>query len=106
MAEPRGEVQLSNSVQLDLTDSEIYRRGFPHEVFTTLRREAPVWWQHSPDDFSESDDEGFWVLSKYEDIQAANRDSELFSATDGPALSQSGEIMAPMLLTMDGPDRG
>jgi cholest-4-en-3-one 26-monooxygenase len=89
---------------LDLTKVELFRHGFPHEVFTRLRREAPVWWQAVPDDFTENDDRGFWVLTKYDDIQAANRDVALFSALDGPALSHSPEISGTMLVAMDGRD--
>ena len=29
--------------EIDLSDYAHYRDGFPHDVFTTLRREAPVW---------------------------------------------------------------
>ena len=86
---------------LDLTDAERYRGGFPHETFTTLRREAPVWWQTAPDGYL-GQDEGFWVLSKHEDVQAANRDSELFSALDGPSLSHNPEIAGNMMVAMDG----
>lgn len=74
----------SDLAHLDLTDAELYRRGFPHEVFSTLRREAPVFWQSVPDGFPGNGGEGFWVLSKYADVQAANRDAALFSAIDGP----------------------
>jgi len=88
---------------LDLTKGELYRYGFPHETFTALRREAPVHWQAVSDDFTENDDDGFWVLSKYDDIQAANRDTELFSSIDGPQLSHSPEIRGNMLVSMDGP---
>ena len=34
---------------VDLTDIELTRHGFPHELFTRLRREAPVLW-HPLDD--------------------------------------------------------
>ena len=85
---------------LDLTKGELYRYGFPHETFTALRREAPVHWQAVSDDFTENDDEGFWVLSKYGDIQAANRDSELFSAFDGPLVEpQPRDAVATMLVS-------
>jgi cytochrome P450 len=94
--------QGSDLPDFDLTDTELYRQGFPHEIFTSLRREAPVWWQAVPDQFSDGVDGGFWVLSKHEDIQAANRDSELFSAFDGPALSHNPEMQGAMLVAMDG----
>jgi len=54
---------------LDLTDARIFKQGFPHDVFTTLRREAPVYWQVFPSDFRGEHDPGFWVLSRYDDVQ-------------------------------------
>ena len=101
MADPQGGPH--DLADLDLTDAERYRGGFPHETFTTLRREAPVWWQTAPDGYL-GQDEGFWVLSKHEDVQAANRDSELFSALDGPSLSHNPEIAGNMMVAMDGQD--
>jgi cholest-4-en-3-one 26-monooxygenase len=96
-AEPR----LRDLAALDLTDSGLYRSGFPHAVFAHLRRDAPVWWQAAPVGFA-GDDEGFWVLSKYADVQAANRDTELFSALDGPSLAHRPEMRGTMLVSMDG----
>jgi cytochrome P450 len=104
MPDPRADSRACDLADLDLTKVEGYRHGFPHETFTTLRREAPVWWQAVRDDFSENDDDGFWVLSKYDDIQAANRDTELFSAFDGPALGHNPEMRGLMLVSMDGRD--
>ena len=28
---------------IDLSDIELFRHGFPHDVFTALREQAPVW---------------------------------------------------------------
>jgi hypothetical protein len=36
---------------IDLTDAGIFGQGFPHDVFTILRRESPVNWQAFPPDF-------------------------------------------------------
>jgi cytochrome P450 len=104
MAEAGGESHVSDFAELDLTDAALYRNGFPHEIFTTLRRVAPVWWQAVPEALTECADEGFWVLSKYDDVQAANRDSELFSAVDGPSLAHRPEMRGTMLVSMDGRD--
>jgi len=87
---------------LDLTRGELYRDGFPHEAFTALRRDEPVRWQPFPDGFPGQRDEGFWVLSKHADVQAANRDPELFSAFDGPQLAHQPEMRGSMLVSMDG----
>ena len=37
---------------IDLTDYALYRRGFPHQVFTFLRHAAPVW-RHPDGSFAE-----------------------------------------------------
>ena len=89
---------------VDLTASALYAGGFPHDVFSTLRREAPVSWQAYPEGFPGRHDEGFWVLSKHEDIQAVSRNPELFVAFDGPQLSHQPEIAGTMLVSMDGAD--
>jgi cytochrome P450 len=88
----------------DLTDARIFGQGFPHDVFTTLRREAPVYWQAFPPNFPGEHDPGFWVLSRYDDVQAANRDAELFCSYDGPQLSSQPEMRGSMLVSMDGRD--
>lgn len=87
---------------INLMSNELYRQGFPHEVFNTLRREAPVWWQATPETNKYHSGPGFWVLSKYEDVQAANRDTDLFCAIDGPSISDNPEMRGTMLVSMDG----
>ena len=85
---------------LDLTHPELYRQGFPHEIFRQLRDEAPVWRHPQTDGFAETGGESFVVLSRYADIQAANRDPELFLSSQGPGLGFEGNGL--MLTDMDG----
>ena len=91
-------------IEIDLTDADIYQRGFPHEIFTVLRRDAPVRWQPFSEDFPGRHDAGFWVLSRHEDVQTVSREPELFSSYDGPSLSNQPEIRGNMLVSMDGRD--
>ncbi|CAM9902899.1 unnamed protein product [Discosporangium mesarthrocarpum] len=86
--------------ELDLTDSDLYRKGFPHEIFRRLRDEAPVWRHPETSGFSQTGGEGFTVLSRYEDVQAANRDPERFLSCKGPGLGFEGTGL--MLTDMDG----
>jgi hypothetical protein len=51
---------------VDLTDLDNFANGFPHEVFTWLRREKPVFF-HQPTERT-SGDEGFWVLTRHADV--------------------------------------
>ncbi|HTZ09121.1 MAG TPA: cytochrome P450 [Acidimicrobiales bacterium] len=90
--------------EVDLTASALYADGFPHDVFTGLRRDEPVRWQPFPEGFPGRHDPGFWVLSRHEDVQMVSRNPELFSAFDGPQLSHQPEIAGTMLVSMDGAD--
>ncbi|MGH9081176.1 MAG: hypothetical protein ACRDYE_14090, partial [Acidimicrobiales bacterium] len=76
---------------IDLTDLDRFAGGFPDEVFTRLRREAPVWW-HAPTEHT-PDGVGFWVLSSHADIVAAATDAELFSSERAPAAAGGGTIL-------------
>jgi cytochrome P450 len=98
------DIAQDDQLDVDLTNAALYRNGFPHEIFTALRHAAPVKWQAFPEGFPGTHDEGFWVLSKHEDVQAVSRDPELFSAFDGPQLSHQPGIAGTMLVSMDGRD--
>ena len=89
---------------LDLTDGALYRDGFPHKVFTALRRHEPVFWQPVPEQPEGDYDEGFWVLSRHADIQAVSRDPRRFCSFDGPQLRLEPLLAGAMLISMDGED--
>jgi len=62
---------------VDLTDLEVWVEGVPHDWFTLLRNEAPVFWQ------DEVRGRGFWSLTRYDDVVAASKDYETFSSETG-----------------------
>jgi cytochrome P450 len=80
-----------NLEDVDLTDLDLFVRGFPDEVFTRLRHAAPVWWhpptEHTPDGV------GFWVLSTHGDIMAVAADAEAFSSEGAPGAEGGGTII-------------
>jgi cholest-4-en-3-one 26-monooxygenase len=100
-------VQLSD---IDLTDMDRFQDAFPHEWFTFLRREEPVWF-HPPTE-TEGNERGFWVVTKYEDVIAVSRDWQTYSSEKAPE-AEGGGIMLPdigpeagvgtMMLMMDPP---
>jgi cholest-4-en-3-one 26-monooxygenase len=59
---------------IDLTDSKAFVPRVPHEWFSFLRKNAPVWWHE------EADGPGFWAVTGYEDCNTVNRDYGLFSS--------------------------
>ena len=95
---------VNRSLEIDLTDGTLYTNGFPHDVFTELRHSEPVRWQPFPEDFPGDHDDGFWVVSKHNDVQEISRNPDLYSSFDGPQLSHQPEIAGSMLVSMDGAD--
>jgi cholest-4-en-3-one 26-monooxygenase len=96
---------------IDLLDRDIFTRGIPHEWFTWLRQNAPVYRHPEPDG------PGFWVFSKYEDVVHAGRDAATFSSEQSRGgvvgleeLTEEQLAQAPpseggnMMLTMDPPE--
>ncbi|MFI0451706.1 cytochrome P450 [Actinomadura sp. 6N118] len=76
---------------IDLTDLERFADGFPYAVFDLLRREVPVWF-HEPTAHT-PDGEGFWVLSRYDDVVAAASDAGTFSSETGGARDGGGTLI-------------
>jgi cytochrome P450 len=76
---------------IDLTDLALFADGFPDEVFTLLRHEAPVWWHeptaHTPDGV------GFWVVSGHATMQAIGSDAETFSSAGARGATGGGTLI-------------
>jgi cytochrome P450 len=66
---------------IDLTDLDRWRDGFPHDGFTWLRRESPVWWH--PVTPTTPDGVGFWVVSRHADVLAVLLDPQTYSSVGG-----------------------
>lgn len=97
---------------IDLTDLDRFAEGFPHEVFTRLRRDAPVAW-HEPTATTPGA-EGFWVLTRHCDVMAAASEAPAFVSGLCPARPEGGGTLiedlpggfaAGVLLNMTDPPR-
>ena len=62
---------------VDLLDHDRFADHEPWELFDLLQREAPVHFHPEPGG------RGFWVLTKYDDVQAVIRDAKTFSSEVG-----------------------
>ncbi len=80
-----------NLEDVDLTDLDRFAEGFPHDVFTRLRREAPVWW-HEPTSHT-PDGVGFWVVSRHAEMQAMGSDAATFSSERAPDAAGGGTLI-------------
>jgi cholest-4-en-3-one 26-monooxygenase len=97
-------MQLSD---INLLDRDRFTEGVPHEWFTFLRREAPVYFHPEPGG------PGFWVITKYDDVVAVGRDGVTFSSDQkrGGVVQLEGrpedyqfEQGGNLMLTMDAPE--
>ena len=69
-----------NLDKIDIYNPDNYVTAAPHDQFKTLREHAPVFWHSHPDG------DGFWVLTKHEDIIQVSRDHKTFSAEIGAVM--------------------
>jgi cholest-4-en-3-one 26-monooxygenase len=70
---------------INLWDKDRFVEGVPHEWFTTLRREAPVYWHEGDADVpvGMAGTAGpFWAVTGYDDVVTVNRDNATFSSAE------------------------
>ncbi|MCV7281770.1 cytochrome P450 [Mycolicibacterium flavescens] len=90
---------------VDLSDPALWANGFPHELFTRLRRETPVFHHPSNDRVAEQVKREFWVTTKHEHCLRLHRDTESFTASEGPLIQPLETFSAfPSIINMDPPD--
>jgi cytochrome P450 len=78
-------------VDIDLTDPDRFADGPPHDAYRHLRDTAPVYW-HEPT-ATTPDGEGFWCLTRHEDVTWAARQPDLFSSESGGDREGGGTLI-------------
>lgn len=74
---PKYEEIYSFDRDFDLTDLFMFTNGQPYEKFAKLRKKAPVYFHETGPEDSEP---GFWVLTKYKDIEFVSKNQDIFSS--------------------------
>jgi cholest-4-en-3-one 26-monooxygenase len=87
---------------IDLTNPDAFVAGVPHEWFTRLRRESPVYWH------PEADGSGFWAVTGYDEFVTVNRDPQTYSSSRGAVFlwdipEDALEQQRLLMLNMDPP---
>jgi cholest-4-en-3-one 26-monooxygenase len=88
---------------VDVYDPENFVAAVPHEMFATLRREAPVFAHPKPDGGR------FWCVTRHADLVTVNRDNHTFSSWRGATNidtppAENIESARMMMLNMDPPE--
>jgi cytochrome P450 len=90
--------------QIAVADLENWVDGPPHEVFKRLRGECPVHWSEIND---YDDEEGFWSITRADDVRAVSLDWETFSSERGGVTGLTHqiplELVQSMFIGMDPP---
>ena len=82
----------------DFTDPDVLLRGMPVTEFAELRRTSPVWWNDQPAGGRVFGDDGYWVITRHEDIKAISKDNDLWSTNaKGAVMRFPGGITAEQL---------
>jgi cholest-4-en-3-one 26-monooxygenase len=86
---------------VDLANLDTFVAGVPHDMFDTLRREAPLYFH------PEANGSGFWCVVRYQDLEQISRDARVFSSEGGITLYETDEVglqqQRMMMLMMDPP---
>jgi cholest-4-en-3-one 26-monooxygenase len=106
-----GDIDLMAALTLDsidLVNPDLFvQRGYPHEDWALLRREAPVHYYQRPDV------DPFWALTRHADIVSVSRQPGLFRsiqliavAVNEPGTPPPSEAILRQLLNMNPPEHG
>jgi cytochrome P450 len=66
--------------QINLNDADLFRRNEAHDILRTLRQLDPLHWNEGGTNWN-----GFWSVTKYEDVMYISRNPELFISSKGIA---------------------
>jgi cholest-4-en-3-one 26-monooxygenase len=90
---------------VELTESELWLDGPPHEFFKQLRGGCPVHWTEGFEEFPE--EAGFWSVTTADDIHTVSRDFRTYSSERGGVLVAAAgfplELAQAMFIGMDPP---
>jgi cytochrome P450 len=96
---------MPTTTPVDLSDSTLWQNGFPDELFAELRRDRPLFHHELTDGVAKTVKRDFWMATKHRHAQRIHRDTDAFTATDGPLIQGVGVIgSAPTIINMDPPD--
>lgn len=87
----------------DLSNADTYVQSVPHDTFSRLRKETPVYYQRSHDGGP-----GFWAVTRYEDVVTVSRDPLRFSSWRGGTniedrTPEDLDLIRMIMLNMDPP---
>ncbi|MBU3061865.1 cytochrome P450 [Nocardia sp. NEAU-G5] len=95
----------------DFTDPDLLAKRLPVAEWAELRKTAPVWWVEQPHNIAGFGDNGYWVVSRLDDIKEISKNPEVFSNFENTAVirfyddiaREEIDIQRGMLVNQDPP---
>ena len=96
---------MPTTTPVDLSDTALWQNGFPDDLFAELRRERPIFHHERTDGVAKAVGRDFWMTTKLRHSQRIHRDTDSFTAVDGPLIQPIGVMTEfPTIVHMDPPD--
>ncbi|HTI78034.1 MAG TPA: cytochrome P450 [Mycobacterium sp.] len=96
---------MPTTTPVDLSDSALWQNGFPDDLFAELRRERPIFHHELTEGVAKTVKRDFWMTTKHRHAQRIHRDTDSFTATDGPLIQAIGVMTDfPTIIHMDPPE--
>ncbi len=96
---------MPTAVPVDLSDTALWQNGFPDDLFIELRRERPIFHHELTDGVAKTVHRDFWMTTKHRHAQRIHRDTDSFTAADGPLIQPIGVMTDfPTIIHMDPPE--
>lgn len=96
---------MPTTTPVDLSDFTLWQNGFPDDLFAELRREQSIFHHECTDGIAKTVKRPFWMTTKHRHAQRIHRDTDSFTATDGPLIQAIGVMTEfPTIIHMDPPE--
>jgi cytochrome P450 len=97
---------MPTTTPVDLSDLALWRNGFPDELFAELRRERPIFKHELTEGVAKTVHREFWMTTKHRHALQIHRDTDSFTAVDGPLIQGIGPAGSfPTIIIMDPPEQ-
>ena len=96
---------MPTTTPVDLSDPALWQNGFPDDLFVELRRERPIFHHERTDGVAKTVKRDFWMTTKHRHSQRIHRDTDSFTAADGPLIQTIGVMTDfPTIIHLDPPE--
>jgi cholest-4-en-3-one 26-monooxygenase len=85
-------------MKINVLDPDVMVQGLPHDQYAYLREHEPCHWYetHDPDLLPDT-----WLVSRYEDVRAIDRDATRFISAKGVSM-KAAQVTSKNMIVMDG----